>query len=47
MNSELRIGDAELALRASPRASDRCPSSIHNSELPQPPAPTFQPRSFG
>ena len=33
MNSEWWIGDAELALRAAPRASDRCTSSIHHSEF--------------
>ena len=33
MNSEWRIGDAELALRTAPRPSDPCTSSIHNSEF--------------
>jgi hypothetical protein len=33
MNSEWSIGNAELALRAAPKASDCCTSSIHNSEF--------------
>ena len=47
MNSEWRIGDAELALRTAPRPSDPCTSSIHNSEFTiqncPSPSPVFRP----
>ena len=42
MNSECELGMQTSAPRAAPRASDRCTSSIHNSEftIELPPVPS-------